>query len=71
MKGLYGSTLADNGYIWPTEYDWYDSQSLDGTRTTFLDAFLPTSESVIVNFYAKKTEGEQHIYFYQQNPDGN
>ena len=56
MKGLYGSTLTDNNYTWPTEYDWYDTESLNGTRTTFLDAFLPTNTSTTVNFYAKSPE---------------
>ena len=44
MTGLYGSTLADNGYEWPNEYWWYESYNGgqgSGTRTTFLDAFLP------------------------------
>jgi hypothetical protein len=24
MDGLYGSTLENNNYEWPTEYDWYE-----------------------------------------------
>ncbi|MBO4881097.1 MAG: InlB B-repeat-containing protein, partial [Firmicutes bacterium] len=76
MNGLYGSTLADHNYTWPTEYDWYSGHSdnsgdVSGTRTTFLDAFLPASSATTVNFYGSDTEGTKHIYFYKQNPDKN
>ena len=75
MSGLYGSTLADNNYEWPTEYDWYsgynNQNQPNGTRTTFLDAFLPTSNDTTVEFYGTTPSGSNHIYFYKQNANGN
>ena len=75
MSGLYGSTLAENDYTWPAAYDWYDGYNGSqgtGTRTTFLDAFLPTSDSTTVNFYARAHSGTtRHVYFYTQNASGN
>ncbi len=74
MTGLYGSTLADNQYTWPTEYDWYSSYNYqnqpNGTRTTFLDAFLPTSNDTTVNFYGSTPAGSTQIHFYKQNANG-
>lgn len=75
MSGLYGSTLADNKYTWPTEYNWYDQGSsnggVGGTRLTFLDAFLPTEESTTLKYYAQEIpSGESRtITFYKQNAD--
>ncbi len=75
MTGLYGSTLEANDYEWPTEYDWYETGGnngvTSGTRTTFLDAFLPASASTTVNFYGSTPAGSNHIYFYKQNANGN
>lgn len=75
MRGLYGSTLSDNNETWPTSYNWwsdhYDGGVVGGTRTTFLDAFLPTSTESIVNFYGEEPEGSFTIYFYKQNADLN
>ncbi|MBO7446201.1 MAG: InlB B-repeat-containing protein, partial [Bacteroidales bacterium] len=75
MTGRYGSTLADNGEVWPEEYDWYSSQGSNGTptgtHTTFLDAFLPASTQTTVNFYGRSPQGNNHVYFYKQNPNGN
>lgn len=78
MTGLYGQRLEDEGYTWPTNRWWYDNYGQDywgnlvgtGTRTTFMDAFLPptgTSET----FYGFSAQGSNHIYFYKQNADGN
>lgn len=75
FTGRYGSTLAQNDYTWPAEYDWRASGgnngSTSGTRTTFLDAFLPASTSTTVNFYGSDPTGDATAYFYKQNPDGN
>ena len=75
FNGRYGSTLAQNDYTWPAEYDWRASGgnngSTSGTRTTFLDAFLPASTSTTVNFYGSDPTGDATAYFYKQNPDGN
>lgn len=71
MKGLYGSTLESNNYEWPEEYDWYanggNNGSVSGIRTTFLDAFLPSSGGTSENFYGRSPQGNGHIYFYKQN----
>ena len=70
MSGLYGSTLAANGYTWPTEYDWYASGgsngSTSGTHTTFIDTFKET-----VSYYGRSvTTGTYTISHYKQNIDG-
>lgn len=70
MTGLYGASL--NGE-WPSEYWWYSGYSGrtgTGTRTTFLDAFLPTGTSTEVSFYGNTGSGTSSIRFYQQNVDG-
>ena len=79
FTGLYGSTLAENGYSWPEEYDWYSTGGstgdVSGTRTTFMSAFLPTDvntsgNTVTVNFYASTATGTYHIHFLTQNLNG-
>ena len=77
MTGLYGQRLEDTGYTWPTNRWWYDDYSQNywgyygtGTRTTFMDAFLPptgTSET----FYGFNAQGNNNVDFYKQNADGN
>ena len=52
-------------------YYYEDSNYAYGTRTTFLDAFLPTNTDTTVNFYGRTKEGSNYIYFYQQDADGN
>ena len=73
MTGLYGSTLADNNYTWPNDLDWYENGgnggSVSGTRTTFLDAFLPSDGASTVNFYGRSHTGNATIVFYKQNPE--
>lgn len=73
ISGRYGSTLAENSVAWPEEYDWYETGSnngtASGTRTTFLDAFLPASTSTQVDFYGSTPAGNTHVYFYKQRPD--
>lgn len=70
-SGLYGSQLNKE---WPTDYNWYDTQyaggSAGGTRTTFLDAFLPSDGSETVNFYGQTVEGTVQIRFFKQNAAG-
>ena len=70
MTGLYGASLDGQ---WPSEYWWYSSYDFNGgtgTRTTFLDAFLPSGTSTEVNFYGETGTGTNTIKFYQQNVDG-
>ena len=74
MQGLYGSTLADNHKTWPETHWWYDSRDefgrATGTRTTVLDAFIPASTSMTVNFYGEASTGDAHIYFQKQDTTG-
>lgn len=76
FTGLYAQTLTQNGYVWDTAYDWYSNPgnfgSPNGVRTTFLDAFLPTADTLTVNFYGASPGGSRTIYFYKQkiNADG-
>lgn len=82
FTGLYGQTLAQNGYEWPDKlyYDYYEydcewwNRSYN-SRLTFLDAFifddLPeygTSDEI--NLYAKLANGKLSINHYKQNLDG-
>ena len=73
LTGLYGSTLADNNLTWPNNYDWYanggNNGSTSGTRTTFMDAFLPSDGASTVNFYGSTPSGNATIIFYKQNPE--
>ena len=75
FTGLYGQTLSQNNYIWPTVYDWYNSYtssysgySGSGTRTTFLAAFLPTDDEVEhVTYYGFSPTTGGTVIFYQQD----
>lgn len=76
MSGLFGSTLAENGYTWPSNYWWYSSYmgwrppyQGTGTRTTFMDAFIPPT-GYSMNFYGFTGNGSSMIRFYKQNTDG-
>ncbi len=84
FTGLYGSTLADNHYTWPSEYDWYSTgsgrggntdtnssyHSTSGTRTTFMAAFMPSGGLVEEKFYGNDPSGRRTIYFNVQELDG-
>ena len=87
MTGLYGQRLADEGYTWPNNYWWYDNYNRQwgylgygygygwiyygtGTRTTFMDAFLPPT-GTSMRFYGFNAQGNNHVYFYKQDADGN
>ena len=71
MTGLYGSTLEHNDYEWPTNYWWRDQQASSGsTRTTFLDAFIPTTESMTVPFYGYTGTESATIRWYKQSVNG-
>ncbi len=74
MTGLYGSTLADNNYTWPTAYDWYanggNNCSTSGTRTTFMDAFLIPGGGNSESFYGVAAgSGSSVVEFYKQKAD--
>ncbi|MBQ7603978.1 MAG: InlB B-repeat-containing protein [Clostridia bacterium] len=82
--GLYGQTLAQNGYTWPSSisgqsgtwwwYDGYNSglggMSGTGTRTTFLEAFLFSDGGTVATFYGFTGSGSNSIYFYKEALDG-
>lgn len=75
MTGLYGSSLVSNGYTWPTNRWWYNDYNYSpwggysgaGTRTTFMDAFLPPDGGSSMIFYGFNSQGNNHVYFYTQN----
>ena len=77
MTGLYGSSLASNGYTWPTNRWWYDSYDsilgvpigVDGTRTTFLDAFKLSDDASSQTYYGFAGAGNIPINFYKEDPD--
>ncbi len=75
FTGLYGSSLEENEYTWPTEYNWYENGgnngSTSGTRTTFMSSFLPTDNQLTVNFYGSdpSTSGNR-VNFHTQKLDG-
>lgn len=74
MTGLYGQTLARNGYTWPAERAWkdeYSGSSSDGTSISFLDAFLPTPVGD-ETFYssANSSSSGAVINFYKEALDG-
>lgn len=75
FKGLYGATLADRDYTWPTEYDWHstggNNGSTGGTRTTFLVGFLPTGEdTTTLTFYGSSPSSGKTVFFYTEGLDG-
>lgn len=74
-------------YTWPDTRWWYEDYNDNtyttwwgatvygfegkGTRTTFLDSFLPTTDSMIVNVYGfDPPTANNYAYFYQEKPDG-
>ena len=71
FDGLFGQTLEQNGYSWPTEYSWYETGSntggTSGTRTTFLDSFTGGSE---IFYGGNVTTGDYTYNHYKQNVDG-
>ena len=74
--GLYGSSLADNGYTWPSEQTWYENPNSGGTRLTFLDAFKfdglsgVSPDGTVLTQYSGNSAGTNTIRFYKQNLDG-
>jgi len=69
MTGLYGSTLASNGYVWPTEYRWTSNTS-GGTTTTFLDAFIVPGGDTSETYYGQSHSGNSRVHFMKQNANG-
>lgn len=71
MTGLYGQTLAQNGYEWPLEYWWYPNSDASGSRMTFKDAFLPISSSD-GTYYAQNVNASAAnvVRFHKEALDG-
>ena len=69
MTGLYGQTLAQNGYTWPNAYWWRDGQN-GGTRTTFLEAFILSDDASSQTFYGYNGNAAKEVHFYKQNASG-
>jgi uncharacterized repeat protein (TIGR02543 family) len=74
FTGLYGQTLAQNGYTWPEEYAWYDALDQrgnpSGTHWTFLDSFILGDNGTVLNLYGLNPSGDRWIRHYKQNLDG-
>jgi uncharacterized repeat protein (TIGR02543 family) len=75
FTGLYGQTLDQNGYTWPSKYDWYNSS--ESNRLTFLDAFifdnlvnLGFGTSTSIKLYRYDRSGSVTINHFKQNLDG-
>ncbi|MBQ9305065.1 InlB B-repeat-containing protein, partial [Butyrivibrio sp.] len=62
MHGLYGSTLASNGYTWPSIREWHRG-GLDGTHTTFMDAFIPPTgySGYTIDYYSNENETGNYV----------
>lgn len=63
--GLYGQTFEQNGYEWPSSYEWYEA---GGTNVTFLSGF--STEGNPYNLYDGGSTGSSYIYHYIQKLDG-
>ena len=79
FTGLYGQTLAQNGYTWPSNYKWYTQKDnygyTGGTNITFLDAFISDDyanygSNTTLNLYGSDEGGSRLINHYKQNLDG-
>ncbi|MSS14163.1 DUF7507 domain-containing protein [Porcincola intestinalis] len=73
FTGLYGQTLAQNGYTWPSEYNWYNSRGRN--HLTFLDAFIfdtldEYGDTTKISLYRDNSSGDITINHYKQNLDG-
>ncbi len=69
MTGLYGSSLASNGYTWPSEYRWTYRSGNTNTIMTFMDAFIPPDGGSSMTFYRSPNEGDHIISFYKKDKD--
>lgn len=71
LTGLYGQYFTEDN-PWPTEYDWYTNGDnyggTGGTRTTFLQGFLPTdADQYTLNFYGSSPNGTLEVRWHKQN----
>ncbi|MGI6237419.1 MAG: InlB B-repeat-containing protein [Candidatus Excrementavichristensenella sp.] len=75
--GLYGQTLGQNGYTWPSSHRWTENASAYdyGMILTFLDAFIFDDLSALgsttkIDLYAQTQTGTAQIIHYKENLDG-
>lgn len=68
MTGLYGQSLAHNGYTWPSKIEW-STKKAQGDIFGFIGYFLDSnSEKNLYN--VGEWEGNHSYQFYTQNLDG-
>lgn len=68
MTGLYGQSLAQNGYTWPSKIEW-STKKAQGDIFGFIGYFLDSnSEKNLYN--VGEWEGNHSYQFYTQNLDG-
>lgn len=68
MTGLYGQSLAQNGYTWPSKIEW-STQKTQGQIFGFIGYFLDSnSEKNLYN--VGEWKGNHSYQFYTQNLDG-
>ena len=71
MTGLYGQTLAQNEYTWPTtnstgqRVNWNNGS----ITTTFMESFMLPDGATTATFEERTAQG-YYIYYYLQNTDG-
>ena len=69
--GLYGQSLAQNGYSWDDVSDYYWREGItetNGTGQTFLDAFIQDTNPY--NLVTNSARGNFALYHYRQQLDG-
>ena len=68
--GLYGQTLAQNGYSWSDVdgYYWREGITTDGTGQTYIDSFVQDTNPY--NIRTTAVSGSNSIYHYRQQLDG-
>lgn len=68
MTGLYGQSLAQNGYAWPSKIEW-STEKTQGQIFGFIGYFLDSnSEKNLYN--VGEWKGNHSYQFYTQNLDG-
>lgn|GEM_PF-5609213 len=66
--GLYGQSFSQNGYEWPSAYEWNERSDGYGTTQTFLTDFVQGTNPY--NLYDQGNTGASKIYHYKQGLDG-
>lgn len=74
FTGLYGQTLAQNGYTWPSDYRWTRTTGGAGILT-FLDAFifdnlLDYGSATHITLYRQNNSGSSTITHYKETLAG-